>query len=94
MHRLPFELTDSAKLLHFTILGGSADPPFPPKWRPWVRPWSGTTTTCRASLAGRAWARQVQILHDDALMPGWHCSTVSGGALGTSLRDCIPSFGC
>jgi len=27
MYRLPFELTDSAKLLHFTILGGSADPP-------------------------------------------------------------------
>ena len=26
---LPFELTDSAKLLHFTILGGSADPPAP-----------------------------------------------------------------
>ena len=26
MYRLPFELTDSAKLLHFTILGGSADP--------------------------------------------------------------------
>jgi len=24
---LPFELTDSAKLLHFTILGGFADPP-------------------------------------------------------------------
>jgi len=22
MYRLPFELTDSAKLLHFTILGG------------------------------------------------------------------------
>ena len=31
MYRLPFELTDSAKLLHFTILGGgSADPPCPP----------------------------------------------------------------
>ena len=29
MYRLPFELTDSAKLLHFTILGGSADPPAP-----------------------------------------------------------------
>ena len=30
MYRLPFELTDSAKLLHFTILGGgSADPPTP-----------------------------------------------------------------
>jgi len=29
MYRLPFELTDSAKLLHFTILGGSADPPVP-----------------------------------------------------------------
>ena len=27
MYRLPFELTGSAKLLHFTILGGSADPP-------------------------------------------------------------------
>jgi len=28
MYRLPFELTDCAKLLHFTILGGggSADP--------------------------------------------------------------------
>jgi len=23
MYRLPFELTDSAKLLHFTILGGA-----------------------------------------------------------------------
>jgi len=31
MYRLPFELTDSAKLLPFTILGGgSADPPCPP----------------------------------------------------------------
>jgi len=30
MYRLPFELTDSAKLLHFTILGGSADPRAPP----------------------------------------------------------------
>ena len=30
MYRLPFELTDSAKLLHFTILGGgSTDPPAP-----------------------------------------------------------------
>jgi len=29
MYRLPFELTDSTKLLHFTILGGSADPPPP-----------------------------------------------------------------
>ena len=29
MYRLPFELTDSAKLLHFTILGGSADPTTP-----------------------------------------------------------------
>jgi len=29
MYRLLFELTDSAKLLHFTILGGSADPPAP-----------------------------------------------------------------
>ena len=29
MYRLPFELTHSAKLLHFTILGGSADPPSP-----------------------------------------------------------------
>jgi len=27
MYRLPFELTDSAKLLHFTILGR---PPVPP----------------------------------------------------------------
>ena len=34
MYRLPFELTDSAKLLHFTFLGGSADPQ-PPKWRHW-----------------------------------------------------------
>ena len=25
LNRLSFELTDSAKLLHFTILGGSAD---------------------------------------------------------------------
>ena len=34
MYRLPFKLTDSAKLLHFTVLGGSADPPCPPpKWR-------------------------------------------------------------
>ena len=30
MYRLPFELTDSAKLLHFTILGGSADNQPPP----------------------------------------------------------------
>ena len=30
MYRLPFEFTHSAKLLHFTILGGgSADPPAP-----------------------------------------------------------------
>jgi len=27
MYRLPFELTDSAKLLHFTILGGPQTPP-------------------------------------------------------------------
>ena len=32
---------------------------------------------------------QVQTLHDAALMPGRHCSTVSGGTLGTSLCDCI-----
>ena len=31
MYRLPFELTDSAKLLHFTILGGGVlRPPVPP----------------------------------------------------------------
>ena len=30
MYRLPFELTDSAKLLHFTILGGPQTPPAPP----------------------------------------------------------------
>ena len=30
MYRLPFELTDSAKLLHFTILGGVRRPPLPP----------------------------------------------------------------
>ena len=32
MYRLPFELTDSAKLLHFTILGGGVvrRPPRPP----------------------------------------------------------------
>ena len=29
-YRLPFELTDSAKLLHFTILGGVRRPPVPP----------------------------------------------------------------
>jgi len=29
MYRLPFELTDSAKLLHFTILGGGG-PETPP----------------------------------------------------------------
>ena len=29
MYRLPFELTDSAKLLHFTILGGLQTPPAP-----------------------------------------------------------------
>ena len=38
MYRLPFEFTDSAKLLHFTILGGSADPPCPPKWRHCISP--------------------------------------------------------
>ena len=30
MYRLPFELTDSAKLLHFTLLGGVRRPPVPP----------------------------------------------------------------
>jgi len=30
MYRLFFELTDSAKLLHFTILGGVRRPPSPP----------------------------------------------------------------
>ena len=29
MYRLPFELTDSAKLLHFTILGGPQTPRAP-----------------------------------------------------------------
>jgi len=29
MYRLPFELTDSTKLLHFTILGGLQTPPIP-----------------------------------------------------------------
>jgi len=31
MYRLPFELTDSAKLLHFTILEGVRRPPAPLK---------------------------------------------------------------
>jgi len=30
MYRLPFELTDSAKVLHFTILGGPQTPQPPP----------------------------------------------------------------
>ena len=45
----PFELTDSAKLLHFTILGGSADPPCPPpKWRHWRE-----ASVRRATLSSR-----------------------------------------
>ena len=49
------------------------------------------------SLAWHAWACQVQTLHDDAPMSGWHCSTASDGTLGTSLWDCVTtvfSFGC
>ena len=34
MYRLPFELTDSAKLLHFTILGGPQTPLPPPQMTP------------------------------------------------------------
>jgi len=44
-----------------------------------------------------AWARQVQGLHDDAPMPGRHCSTVSDSTLDTSLWDCVMTaslFGC
>jgi len=45
IYRLPFELTDSAKLLHFTIIGGSADPPIPPKWRQCVSCAAGLRST-------------------------------------------------
>ena len=47
---LPFELTDGAKLLHFTILGGgpqTLQPP-PPKWRHWLS-WQSTGRPVNAS---------------------------------------------
>ena len=49
MYRLPFELTDSAKLLHYTILGGSADPS-PPKCRHWL---TGCLTGARGVRVSR-----------------------------------------
>jgi len=45
MYRLPFELTDSAELLHFTILGGYADPLDP------LNDATGTVTVKKAKAA-------------------------------------------
>ena len=54
-------------------------------WVLWIghrereRCWHGSdaATTRRSSLAWRAWAHQVQTLHDDAPMSGQHCSTLT-----------------
>ena len=51
MYRLPFELTDSAKLLHFTILGGGSADPQPPKWRHW----RACGTSLESSVCGDCW---------------------------------------